>query len=61
MTTKEYRIGKCTTVDIENGEDFLPPYYKVYMIEDHDGMPTTWYEGEFDTLEEAENYIKENS
>ena len=57
--SKTYRIGKCTTVDIEDGSDFLPPYYKVYMIEEYEGCPTVWFEQEFDTLEEAEKYVKE--
>lgn len=59
MTTKEYRIGVCRTTDVVSGEDFLPPYYKVYSVETFDGEPsTTWYEAEFDTLEEANRYIE---
>ena len=58
---KTYRIGKCTTVDIEDGSDFLPPYYKVYMIEEYGGCPTVWFEQEFDTLEEAKKYIEEQA
>ena len=62
MTTKEYKIGVCKTTDIVSGEDFLPPYYKVYSIEMWENEPpTTWYEAEFDTLDEAKKYIKENS
>lgn len=60
MTTKEYRIGVCKTTDIDSGEDFLPPYYKVYSIETwEDQPPTTWFEMDFDTLEEARAYIEE--
>lgn len=60
MTTKEYRIGVCKTTDILSGEDFMPPYYKVYLVEEWDNQPpTTWYETEFDTLEEARKYIEE--
>ena len=60
MTTKEYRIGVCKTTDIDSGEDFLPPYYKVYLIEPlGDNPPATWYEAEFDTLEEAKVYVQE--
>lgn len=59
MTTKEYRIGVCKTTDIASGEDFLPPYYKVYSIETWDDQPpTTWFEMDFDTLEEARAYIE---
>ena len=62
MTTKEYRIGVCKTTDVDSDEDFLPPYYKVYSVEVWDNQPpTTWYEAEFDTLDEAKKYIKENS
>ena len=60
MATKEYRIGVCKTTDILSGEDFMPPYYKVYLVEEWDNQPpTTWYETEFDTLEEARKYIEE--
>lgn len=60
MTAKEYRIGVCKTTDIVSGEDFLPPYYKVYSVETReDQPPTTWYEAEFDTLDEAKKYIEE--
>lgn len=59
MTTKEYKIGVCKTTDVISGEDFLPPYYKVYSVETfEDEPPTTWYEAEFDTLEEANRYIE---
>lgn len=59
MTTKEYRIGVCKTTDVVSGEDFLPPYYKVYSIETwEDQPPTTWFEMDFDTLEEARAYIE---
>ena len=59
MTTKEYRIGVCKTTDVVSGEDFLPPYYKVYSIETReDRPPTTWLEMDFDTLEEAHAYIE---
>lgn len=59
MTTKEYKIGVCKTTDVDSGEDFLPPYYKVYLVEEWDDQPpTTWYEAEFDTLEEARAYIE---
>lgn len=59
MTTKEYRIGVCKTTDIDSGEDFLPPYYKVYSIETRgDQPPITWFEMDFDTLEEAHAYIE---
>lgn len=60
MTTKEYRIGVCKTTDVDSNEDFLPPYYKVYSIEPlGDEPPATWFETEFDTLEEARKYIEE--
>lgn len=60
MTTKEYKIGVCKTTDVISGEDFLPPYYKVYSVETlGDEPPITWYEAEFDTLEEARAYIEE--
>lgn len=60
MTTKEYKIGVCKTTDVISGEDFLPPYYKVYSVEVWDNQPpTTWYEAEFDTLEEARKYVEE--
>lgn len=55
---KEYKIGKCTTVDVESGEDFVPAFYKVYSVEEYNGFPAVWYEDEFDTLEEAKGYIK---
>lgn len=59
MTTKEYKIGVCKTNDVISGEDFLPPYYKVYTVETWDGHPpATWYEAEFDTLEEARAYVE---
>lgn len=62
MATKEYKIAICKTTDIVSGEDFLPPYYKVYSLETwEDQPPTTWYEAEFDTLNEAKKYVKENS
>lgn len=62
MTTKEYKIGICRTTDIASGEDFLPPYYKVYSVETwEDQPPATWYEAEFDTLDEAKKYIEENA
>lgn len=61
MTTKEYKIGVCKTTDIDSGEDFLPPYYKVYSVEllgvGDDEPSVTWYEAEFDTLEEARAYV----
>lgn len=60
MTTKEYKIGVCKTTDVISGEDFLPPYYKVYSVEEWNNQPpTTWYEAEFDTLEEARKYVEE--
>lgn len=60
MVNKEYKIGVCTTVDVISGEDFLPPYYKVYLVEEWNNQPpTTRYEAEFDTLEEARAYIQE--
>lgn len=60
MTTKEYKIGVCKTTDIDSGEDFLPPFYKVYSIETWgDQPPTTWYEAEFGTLDEAKKYVEE--
>ena len=59
MTTKEYKIGVCKTTDVDSDEDFLPPYYKVYLVETwEDQLPTTWFEAEFDTLEEARAYIE---
>lgn len=62
MTTKEYKIGVCKTTDVISGEDFLPPYYKVYSVEVWDNQPpTTWYEAEFDTLEEAMAYTRAQS
>lgn len=62
MTTKEYKIAICKTTDIVSDEDFMPPYYKVYSVEPlGDQPPTTWYEAEFDTLDEANKYVKENA
>lgn len=62
MTTKEYKIAICKTADILTDEDFMPPYYKVYSVETReDQPPTTWYEAEFDTLDEAKKYIQENA
>lgn len=59
MTTKEYKIAICKTTDVVSGEDFLPPYYKVYSVEPlGDEPPATWFEQEFDTLEEARAYIE---
>lgn len=59
MTTKEYKIGVRKTTDIVSGEDFLPPYYKVYSVETlGDEPPITRYEAEFGTLEEARAYIE---
>lgn len=60
MTTKEYKIGVCKTTDINSGEDFMPPYYKVYSVETWgDQPPATWFEMDFDTLEEAKAYVQE--
>lgn len=57
---KRYMIGVCKTTDISNGEDILPPYYKVYSVEVWNGEPpTVWFETEFDTLKEAKDYINE--
>lgn len=62
MTTKKYKIGVCKTTGVISGENFLPPYYKVYSIETWDDQPpTTWYEAEFDTLEEAMAYTRAQS
>lgn len=62
MVNKEYKIGVCTTVDVISGEDFLPPYYKVYSIETYETMPpSVWCEKEFDTLEEAMEYTRKQS
>lgn len=59
---KRYMIGVCKTTDVSNGEDILPPYYKVYSVEVWDNQPpTTWYEAEFDTLEEAMAYTRAQS
>lgn len=59
MATKEYKIAICKTTDIDSGEDFLPLYYKVYLIESLRDEPlATWYMAEFDTLEEARVYVE---
>lgn len=60
MSSKEYKIVVCKTTDINSGEDFMPPYYKVYSVETWgDQPPATWFEMDFDTLEYAKAYVQE--
>ena len=53
---KGYRIGLCTTLDIEDGKHLCEPCYKVY-VEYESG--SVWFEDEFNTLDEAETFIAE--
>lgn len=53
---KGYRIGLCATLDIEDDKHLCEPYYKVYR-EYEDG--SVWFEREFNTLDEAKEYIEE--
>lgn len=55
---KGYRIGLCTSLDLDDGKHLCEPYYKVY-VEYESG--SVWFEQEFNTLDEAKEYIKENS
>lgn len=54
----EYRIGECRVTSIDDGMDIEPPFYKVFLVTENGDW---WFEREFDTLEEAGDYIKENS
>lgn len=51
----EYVIGVCTTIDVDNGEE-IDKYYKVYSKEPSGIL---WFEYEWDTLEQAREYVKE--
>lgn len=55
---KRYRIGLCTSLDLDDGKHLCEPYYKVYAEYESGSV---WFEREFDTLDEARDYIKENS
>lgn len=51
-----YRIGLCSTLDVEDGKHLSEPYFKVYV--EYEGG-SVWFEDEFNTLDEAETYIAE--
>lgn len=53
---KGYRIGLCTTLDIEDGKHLCEPCYKVYAEYESGSV---WFEDEFNTLDEAETFIAE--
>ena len=51
----EYVIGVCTTIDVDSKEE-IGKYYKVYSKEPSGVL---WFEYEWDTLEQAREYVKE--
>ena len=60
MTEKieRYRIGLCTSLDLEDGKHLCEPYYKVYS---EYTCGSVWFEEEFSTLEEAKEYIRKET
>lgn len=53
---KGYRIGLCSTLDVEDGKHLCEPYFKVYAEYESGDV---WFEDEFNTLDEAETFITE--
>ena len=51
----EYRIARVDVKAVDDGLLVAPPYYKVFLVSP-DG--DWWFEMEFDSLEEFEDYIK---
>lgn len=53
---KGYRIGLCSTLDVEDGKHLCEPFFKVYAEYESGDV---WLEDEFSTLDEAETFITE--
>lgn len=53
---KGYRIGLCSTLDVEDGKHLCEPFFKVYAEYESGDV---WLEDEFSTLDEAETFIAE--
>lgn len=51
----EYRIARVDVKAIDDGLLVEPTYYKVFLVSPDGGW---WYEIEFESLEECEDYIK---
>lgn len=50
-----YEIGVCTTICIDDGQHLDTPYYKVYL---RDPCGSLWFECDFESLENAQAYIR---